>query len=709
MKNFFIILALLLTTSIVPAQDISTARSQNLGSTVTITGTVTNGPELGLIRYIEDSTAGIALYDLTTNNYLSNLSRGDSITISGELADYNGLLEIYVTGLPIVHSSNNPVPNPQIVSPLQVGELTESELIRIDNAVFSAGGSVFAVGTYDFISNSQQGKIYLRTNHPLLGEMIPVGPISIIGISSQYTFSVPANDGYQILPRDSNDIIVSSGLVITSPVVQSNITPTGFDLSWSTSDSSSTEANYSTTNLLGTLINTNVTSTNHTISFTGLQPATFYFVKCFSVKGADTAYSNIGYYSTASNSSGKILPYFNHSVDNSVSTVVDALNISTSFNDTIKAYIDRANLTLDICVYNASDQTIASAINDAYNRGVQIRYIADDDVVNSMLNSLNPNIQIVYRDPSLQGIMHNKFLIIDANTTLDSWVMSGSTNWTNPSNLFNDYNNLIFIQDQALAKAYQIEFEEMWSGNFGANKLDNTPHKFNVNGIIVESYFSPSDNTNSKINEVILSVDHTMEFALLSFTRDDLAQSAIDISNTFGVSARGIIEDENTTGGEYANLLSNGVNMRSHAGIPNSLHHKYLIADANFISSEPILLTGSHNWSNNAENNSDENTLIIYDHTIANIYLQEFTERYNELAPSEVSEKITITQLFPNPSSGVINIESSQKMLRIELYSMEGKLINITNHNRFKIKDKGIYFVKIYTDLGIVIKKVIVK
>ena len=41
------------------------------------------------------------------------------------------------------------------------------------------------------------------------------------------------------------------------------------------------------------------------------------------------------------------------------STGVDAQNISTYFNDTIKAYMDLAQNTLDICVYNASDATIA--------------------------------------------------------------------------------------------------------------------------------------------------------------------------------------------------------------------------------------------------------------------------------------------------------------------------------------------------------------
>ena len=61
--------------------------------------------------------------------------------------------------------------------------------------------------------------------------------------------------------------------------------------------------------------------------------------------------------------------------------------------------------------------------------------------------------------------------------------MGGSCNWTNPTNLFNDYNNIIFIKDKAIAQAYTIEFNEMWGGVFGTHKEDNTPHLFNLNGI----------------------------------------------------------------------------------------------------------------------------------------------------------------------------------------------------------------------------------
>ena len=306
--------------------------------------------------------------------------------------------------------------------------------------------------------------------------------------------------------------------------------------------------------------------------------------------------------------------------------------------------------------------------------------------------------------------MHNKFIIIDANTTNNSWIMGGSTNWTNPSNLFNDYNNLIFIQDEAVAKAYTIEFEEMWGGVFGHNKSDNTPHNFIVGGSEVEVYFSPSDQTTSQINNLIENVDYTLEFGLLSFTRDDLAQTIIDKNAEFGVSVRGIIEDQNSTGGEFANLQSNGVNMRSHMGVSHSFHHKYAIADANISGSDPTVLTGSHNWSNNAENNSDENTLIINDATIANIYLQEFEKRWGELVTTNFIDELVDIEItvFPNPSGGHIKVLSDLDILQVNVYAADGKLLSVYDEIEIDIISKGIYFLKIITVQGNAIKKIMI-
>jgi len=706
-KTTIFILSVLLSFNGFSQANIAAARVMGPGATVTISGVVTNGDELGPIRYIEDATAGMAIYDPAV---MGAVLRGDEVTVTGVLVDYNGLMEMQPVNSNSINSSSNPI-LPQLITPLQIGEDTESELIQIDNVIFNSGGSLFTVGTHDFESNGETGKIYIKAGSPLENSMIPMGAVTLIGICSQYTFLVPANDGYQILPRDSADIIPTGALLFTSAVTQSNITTTSFDLNWTVSDSASTNCNFGITSALTNVINNGGNTSTHNISITGLSPATFYYVECYSVNGSDTAFSTVGLYSTASNSSGIIRPYFNHSVDNSFSNGVDAQNITTNFNDTIKAYMDLAQSTLDICVYNASDATIATAINDAYNRGVSVRYIADDDVVNSMLSSLDPNIPIVYRDPSPAGIMHNKFIIIDANTTNNSWIMGGSTNWTNPSNLFNDYNNLIFIQDEAIAKAYTIEFEEMWGGVFGHNKTDNTPHNFIVGGSEVQVYFSPSDQTTSQISNLIENVDYSLEFGLLSFTRDDLAQKIIEKNAEFGVSVRGIIEDQNSTGGEFANLQSNGVNMRSHMGVSHSFHHKYAIADVDVLGSDPTVLTGSHNWSSNAENNSDENTLIIHDATIANIYLQEFEKRWGELGtPNTIDELINIElSVFPNPTEGKVTVKSDLEITQINLYAIDGKLISVNKTLEIDINTKGVYFLKIVTEKGNIIRKIVVE
>ena len=230
-KIIFLTILNIAFNSVIAQVDIATARNQGIGANVTITGVVTNGDELGVIRYIQDNTAGMALYDAS----LSSFQRGDEVTVSGTLVDYNGLLEMNPVNSNSINSSGNTV-SPQIVTPNQIGESTESELVQIDNVIFNNGGAVFTANTtFDFTSNNQTGRIYIKTGHTLVGRLIPMGPVTLIGISSQHTYSVPPVGDYQILPRDTNDIVQAGSIVFTSGVTQSNITTSSFDLSWSTS------------------------------------------------------------------------------------------------------------------------------------------------------------------------------------------------------------------------------------------------------------------------------------------------------------------------------------------------------------------------------------------------------------------------------------------------------------------------------------------
>ena len=117
--------------------------------------------------------------------------------------------------------------------------------------------------------------------------------------------------------------------------------------------------------------------------------------------------------------------------------------------------INEAKNTIDLCMYNNSDNNIVSALKSAQTRGVRVRYIADQETSNSAING-SVNFKILYANPG-EGIMHSKFIITAANTT-DTHIMIGSSNFTN--NEFNDYtNNILFIKNTELAQAPTIEFE----------------------------------------------------------------------------------------------------------------------------------------------------------------------------------------------------------------------------------------------------------
>jgi phosphatidylserine/phosphatidylglycerophosphate/cardiolipin synthase-like enzyme len=63
------------------------------------------------------------------------------------------------------------------------------------------------------------------------------------------------------------------------------------------------------------------------------------------------------------------------------------------------------------------------------------------------------------------------------------------------------------------------------------------------------------------------------------------------------------------------------------------LHSKTMIIDAD-TSSDPTVVVGSTNWSNNGNNVNDENMLIIHDVAIVNQFVQEFNARYTNAGGS---------------------------------------------------------------------------
>lgn len=427
-------------------------------------------------------------------------------------------------------------------------------------------------------------------------------------------------------------------------------------------------------------------------------------------------------------STGTMNVYFNHTVSTSVSQYQPAQNLGSTLDDKLVEYINACQNTLDIAIYNSyspsSTTGIAGAINNAYNRGVQVRVIYDGSTGSQMISNLNPSIpRMASPDNSNYGIMHNKFVVFDADSSDRNrpWVWSGSTNWTVAQIDGPDKNNAIAIQDQALAQAYKLEFEEMWGSSginpdytlsrFGPYKTNNTPHIFNVGGKVVKNYFSPSDGVTSQIINVINSADSDIEIATMLITRDDIRDALINKYNAGLNVVQGVFDTQNPSGNDIPALKSAiGANKIVQYGGAGVMHHKFMLVDNFNAASDPIILTGSHNWSTSAETRNDENTLIIHDKIIADQYYQAFHYLYLEaggtLAAAELSSNTKKVILYPNPTDGLVTFKVDGSLINtrgnITVFNVVGSKIMERSFDDMRNSSidlsnypKGLYFLNI--------------
>lgn len=382
-------------------------------------------------------------------------------------------------------------------------------------------------------------------------------------------------------------------------------------------------------------------------------------------------------------STGVMNVYFNHTVNNTLAQYQNAVNLADQLDNKLIDYINACQSTLDIAIYNSyspnSSTGIAGAINNAYARGVKVRVIYDGSTSSVMIPLLNPAIpRLPSPTTSDYGIMHNKFVIFDADSSDPNtpWVWTGSTNWTVVQIDGPDKNNAIAIQDQALAQAYKTEFEEMWGSNtltpnttiskFGPYKTDNTPHNFVIGGKVVNAYFSPSDGVTAKIINVINSANTDIEIADMLITRDDIRDALINKYNAGLSTINAVFDSQNPTGNDFAALQSaigtTKVVKYSGSGI---LHHKFMLVDNYNAGSDPQVLTGSHNWSTSAETRNDENTLIIHDKIVTDQYFQAFAYLYNfaggVLNATEFAQANHQFIAYPNPTADIAYIKSDSR------------------------------------------------
>ena len=286
--------------------------------------------------------------------------------------------------------------------------------------------------------------------------------------------------------------------------------------------------------------------------------------------------------------------------------------------------IDSAKVSVDMAIYNLDNYSIQKALIDAYNRGVTVRIVSEQDNKDtySIIRLQNAGIPIVFDQST--GLMHNKFVIIDG---VQVW--TGSANFSDNS-FFQDRNNMIHITSRDLAMNYEQEFKEMFSqGIFGwAGKIGNPRSIAFVDGTQIETYFSPDDEPAKRIVEILRNSQKSIYFFNYSLTGVDFSDALIQ-ARSRGVIVSGYLDDNlsRSKGSEMTRLIENGIKV----GIDDKtglLHHKVFIID------QQIVILGSYNFSANAEKRNDENILIIHDPSLAELFTLEY-QKLEALFPLE--------------------------------------------------------------------------
>lgn len=277
--------------------------------------------------------------------------------------------------------------------------------------------------------------------------------------------------------------------------------------------------------------------------------------------------------------------------------------------------IDAARLSVDVAAYSLSLNSVRNALLRAHDRGATVRVVMES----TNMDRSDPQILIEEGIPVVgdnrDGLMHDKFIIIDK-----SEVWMGSMNFTD-GGAYDDNNNLLRIRSTKIVENYLTEFEEMFNlALFGPDIVAQTPNPtLTIDGTRIDVFFSPDDGALAGLVPVLEGAQESIYFLAYSFTSNQLGEIVRQKAEA-GVAIAGVMDDEqvrSNQGTEYDPFRQADLDVRMD-GIDGLMHHKVFIVD------KKIVVLGSYNFSQNAEERNDENLMIIYDPVIAQQFMLEF-------------------------------------------------------------------------------------
>lgn len=304
-----------------------------------------------------------------------------------------------------------------------------------------------------------------------------------------------------------------------------------------------------------------------------------------------------------------------------------------------------AQNTIDMAVMGFNRVELVEELVAAWDRGVTIRMVGDAAHVNNYGYERFRERHIPLVAGNMPHIMHDKYMVVDGR-----FVFGGTANWTD-SDLRQNSNNFFLLDSPPVAADFTADFEQMFNGVFGNNKVEvKNERVYQVGDTTVEVWFAPQEDAMGRILELVDGAQESIRFTIFAFTKDSLGSALLLKQREFDAlnaseglthdtpfrerrSVAGVIDQSQLhSNGQYHEvyrLLGGGADLRmdgnDNSELPGDyqagggrLHSKTMVIDAD--GDNPVVITGSFNWSASATQSNDEYLLVFRGKRVADLF-----------------------------------------------------------------------------------------
>jgi len=343
--------------------------------------------------------------------------------------------------------------------------------------------------------------------------------------------------------------------------------------------------------------------------------------------------------------------------------------LSRGLIESITAFIKKATgpgFGLRVAIYEFQWPAILDALREVAAQGADVKVLFDA-IENANEDPVHPNEEAIATakiDAFCEGItkgkiMHNKFIVL-LQDGQPVEVLTGSTNYTE-NGLFGHLNCSHIVNDRNVAAKYLGYWTELQK-NLELSDLrtfnnDNTPAPDNPPPPGTMEVYSPqsgaatlkrygeiSDNAkralfmtfafgmNKTFVPVYMQEDEVLRFALMDKegTGKGLEQAKETIAQIRALRNAVVAVGQNITMNEFDRWLKEISGVQAKENV-RWVHTKFMLVDP--LSDDPVVITGSANFSDASVNTNHENMLVIRGDTrVADIYLGEFMRQFSSFA-----------------------------------------------------------------------------